>query len=75
MDASRPPPGFMKNVRVMFDVRDVVDDVNTVVSESVQQTTDNLTGGWGGRQGWVGRRGGSEGRALSCAVVAVGWRE
>lgn len=23
MDASRPPPGFMKNLKVMFDVRDV----------------------------------------------------
>ncbi|KAI3428292.1 hypothetical protein D9Q98_006671 [Chlorella vulgaris] len=54
MDASRPPPGFMKNVRVMFDVRDVVDDVNTVVSESVQQTTDNLTEV--GRRTWTTAR-------------------
>lgn len=23
MDPSRPPPGFMKNLKVMFDVRDV----------------------------------------------------
>ena len=27
MDPSRPPPGFFKNVKVMFDVRDVVSDV------------------------------------------------
>ena len=30
----------MKNLRVMFDVRDVVTDVNSVVAD----TTDNLTG-------------------------------
>ena len=44
MDASRPPAGFMKNLRVMFDVRDVMTDVNAVVTDTVQQTTDNITG-------------------------------
>lgn len=28
MDHDRPPPGFLNNLRVMFDVRDVVDDVH-----------------------------------------------
>ncbi|KAL4427830.1 hypothetical protein ABPG75_001919 [Micractinium tetrahymenae] len=54
MDASRPPPGFMKNLRVMFDVRDVVVDVNAVVSDTVQQTTDNLTEV--GRRTWTTAR-------------------
>jgi hypothetical protein len=53
----------MKNLRVMFDVRDVVSDVNTVVAESVAQTTDNLTGVWGGGRA----RGGRGGRGgMSC---------
>lgn len=29
----------------MFDVTDVMTDVNAVVSDTVQQTTGNLTGG------------------------------
>ncbi|PSC68080.1 transmembrane 184C [Micractinium conductrix] len=43
MDASRPPAGFMRNLRVMFDVRDVMQDVNVVVTGSVAETRDNLT--------------------------------
>ncbi|GAB4823802.1 hypothetical protein N2152v2_010848 [Parachlorella kessleri] len=42
MDPSRPPPGFFKNVKVMFDVTDVVSDVQGVVTDTVQQTTDRL---------------------------------
>ena len=48
MDASRPPPGVLNNLRVMFDVRDVMSDVNIVLTDTVQQTTDNLTGAGGG---------------------------
>lgn len=54
MDASRPPPGFMKNLKVMFDVRDVVTDVNETVQQTVQQTTDNLTEV--GRRTWTTAR-------------------
>lgn len=54
MDPSRPPAGFMRNLRVMFDVRDVVTDVNFVVTETMQQTTDNLTEV--GRRTWTTAR-------------------
>lgn len=54
MDASRPPPGFMKNLRVMFDVTDVMTDVNAVVTDTVQQTTGNLSEV--GRRTWTTAR-------------------
>lgn len=54
MDTSRPPPGFFKNVKVMFDVRDVMSDVQGVVNETMQQTTDSITGV--GRRTWTTAR-------------------
>ncbi|RMZ53478.1 hypothetical protein APUTEX25_003300, partial [Auxenochlorella protothecoides] len=38
MDPNSQRPGFLKNVKVMFDVRDVVDDVQGVVTD----TGDNI---------------------------------
>ncbi|KAL6774564.1 hypothetical protein ACKKBG_A25495 [Auxenochlorella protothecoides x Auxenochlorella symbiontica] len=38
MDPNSQRPGFLKNVKVMFDVRDVVDDVQDVVTD----TGDNI---------------------------------
>ena len=34
--AAGPPRGFVKNLRVMFDVTDVVDDVQSVVDDTVR---------------------------------------
>ena len=31
----QPPPSFMHSLRIMFDVRDVVDDVHGVVDDTV----------------------------------------
>lgn len=42
MDPSRPPAGFLNNLRVMFDVGDVVDDVQGVVIDTLQETQDNI---------------------------------
>ena len=42
MDPSRPPPGFLNNVRVMFDVRDVVDDVGGVIEDTLHETQGNI---------------------------------
>lgn len=41
-DPNRVPPGFMKNLRVMFDVRDVMTDVQGVVNDTLQETTNNI---------------------------------
>eukprot|EP00884_Botryococcus_braunii_P009360 jgi/Botrbrau1/18425/Bobra.0072s0017.1 len=44
------PRGILRNLRIMFDVRDVVDDVQGAVDHGVQRTTDNIMGrcqhGW-----------------------------
>ncbi len=31
-----PPKGFVRNLKVMFDVTDVVDDVQSVVDDTVR---------------------------------------
>ena len=37
LDPSGPPPrGVMRNLRIMFDVTDVVDDVHGVVDDTVR---------------------------------------
>jgi len=47
MDPAHPPAGFVNNIRVMFDVRDVVTDVQGVVSDTLAETTTNFTNaGW-----------------------------
>lgn len=51
MDPSRPPPGFLNNVRVMFDVRDVVTDVGGVIEDTLQETQ---VGGRRGRRATSG---------------------
>lgn len=42
MDPCRPPAGFMNNIRVMFDVGDVVSDVQGVVQGAIQETQENF---------------------------------
>lgn len=34
----QPPPSFLHSLRIMFDVRDVVDDVHGVVDDTVSRT-------------------------------------
>lgn len=41
-DPLHPPQGLVRNLKKLFDVTDVVDDVQGVVDETVQRTTDNL---------------------------------
>jgi hypothetical protein len=42
MDPSMPSAGFLNNIRVMFDVGDVVTDVHGLVSDTLQETQDNI---------------------------------
>lgn len=42
MDPSRPPAGFLNNLRVMFDVGDVVTDVSGVVIDTLHETQENI---------------------------------
>ncbi|KAG7672685.1 hypothetical protein Ndes2526B_g08786 [Nannochloris sp. 'desiccata'] len=42
MDPSVPSAGFLNNIRVMFDVGDVVTDVHGLVSDTLQETQDNI---------------------------------
>lgn len=42
MDPSRPPPGFFKNVKVMFDVRDVMDDVQGQLCAFVHEAISTM---------------------------------
>lgn len=42
MDPSRPPAGFLNNIRVMFDVRDVMTDVQGVVQDTFAETTTSF---------------------------------
>lgn len=42
-DPLHPPHGLVRNLRKLFDVTDVVDDVQGIVDEQVQRTTDNLS--------------------------------
>ena len=39
MDPAHPPLGFSQNMRKMFDVRDVMDDVQEVVDETTESMT------------------------------------
>jgi hypothetical protein len=43
MDPNIPTKGFFTNVRYMFDLRDVVIDVQEVVEDQVQRTTHQVT--------------------------------
>lgn len=36
MDPTHPKTSFLKSVKIMFDVRDVVDDVQIVVDDTVR---------------------------------------
>ena len=62
MDPSRPPPGFFRNVKVMFDVRDVVDDVSERLPGSCGLALPSFAPG----AGPGARASGSSGRRLSC---------
>ena len=42
MDPSVPPAGFLNNIRVMFDVGDVVTDVQGLVTDTLQETQENI---------------------------------
>lgn len=42
MDPTRPPAGFLNNLRVMFDVGDIVTDVQGVVIDTIQETQENI---------------------------------
>lgn len=44
MDPTHPKTSFMKSIRIMFDVRDVVDDVQYAVDDSVGTPTPHLPG-------------------------------
>jgi hypothetical protein len=43
MDPFRPPAGFMNNIKVMFDVGDVMTDVSGLVHGTIQETHDNIS--------------------------------
>lgn len=43
MDPFRPPAGFMNNIKVMFDVGDVMTDVSGLVHGTIQETQDNIS--------------------------------
>lgn len=42
MDPSRPPMGFMNNLRIMFDVTDVASDIQGVVVDTIAETQENI---------------------------------
>ena len=44
MDPAHPPLGFTRNMRKMFDVRDVMDDVQEVVDETTESMTQGRRG-------------------------------
>ncbi|KAK9794030.1 hypothetical protein WJX73_006148 [Symbiochloris irregularis] len=46
----QPRQGLRHSLKVMFDVRDVVDDMQIVVDDTVQRTTDNIAEA--GRTAW-----------------------
>lgn len=50
LDPTHPKIGFIKSIKVMFDVRDVVDDVQYAVDDTVQRTSDNVAAA--GRHAW-----------------------
>ncbi|KDD73924.1 organic solute transporter Ostalpha [Helicosporidium sp. ATCC 50920] len=54
--------GFLKNVRHVFDVSDVVDDVHDVVADAVSETTEGIAD--------VGRRTWESARGLPAHVVS-----
>ena len=43
LDPAHPPLGFTRNMRKMFDVRDVVEDVQEVVDETTESMTQART--------------------------------
>ena len=45
LDPAHPPLGFTRNMRKMFDVRDVVEDVQEVVDETTESMTQARSAG------------------------------